>query len=146
MRVATGRRSRVRFRAHRRRAALGLGALFFVALLILPACETGGGTVQPPDLSSMVARLTSHDPAVQELALRPEMRARPGEPAGVLPARSKLVILPDTWVPGQTDERGLPSSGAVSAELERPGTPVVTVEMQLVRVGDEWFVEETSPV
>lgn len=124
---------------------LGLGLT--INLFALTACTSSDQPTSgpPPDLSMVLAHLTSADPALQELALRPEMRAQHDETPGVLPVGSLLVTLPETWAVDGIDGVGSPSSGTVRARLTRPAEAATEVELHVVRIGNEWFLDETSP-
>jgi hypothetical protein len=99
----------------------------------------------PPDFTILVSRISSSDSDVQELALRPEMRARPNETPGLLPAGSSLALELSTWEAGYLDESGAPLSGTIQARLTLSAKPEITIDLHVVRLEDEWFVSESSP-
>lgn len=125
---------------------------FIVTLVALAAaCASSDQTAgpqpsAPPDLTPLVSRLTSSDPDVQELALAPGVRVKPGETVGVLPAGSTLVLKPGTWEVTGVDQADAPYLGRIQASLARSDQPAKNVNLHLVRIGDQWLLYETNPV
>jgi hypothetical protein len=96
-------------------------------------------------LSYLSTRLASPDPSTQETALAPSVRARGGQPPGILPPGSTVTPDLTSWKLGRTrDPFGL-QSATVRTKLTRPGQPQTTYELHLLKVGSEWLIYDSGP-
>lgn len=126
-----------------------LGVIILLTIA-LSSCGVFGRTttnaqLAAPDLTLLIANLTSSDPATQETALVPALRANSEEPKGIiLPPGSTLAIIPGTWEVSGTDRTGQPYLGKIQATLTRPGQPPTAVSLHLIDTGTQWLLYETS--
>lgn len=99
-----------------------------------------------PDLTLLVANLTSSDPANQEMSLAPALHTDSAQPKKViLPPGSTLAVIPATWEVISVDQTGQPHLGRIQAALTRPGRPPTAVRLHLININAQWLLYETSP-
>jgi hypothetical protein len=103
------------------------------------------GSSSAPDLTALVAQLTSASAQTQQQALVPGGQAGPSQPLRLLPPGSTLQLEPATWQVTGVDSAGAAAAGRIGAHLTEPGRPVASVFLDVMKVGGRWLLYQTGP-
>jgi hypothetical protein len=102
-------------------------------------------TLLVPDLTALLTLLNSDDPDTQERGLAPVMKVGPSGTPGLLPARSKLEVRPETWTVINVDEKNEPYVAWIQAFVTVPGEKELQkYDLHLINVKGQWLLYNTT--